>query len=150
VGFSKYTNQAPHPGKTVPFPLRGLRNPDGSSPVLHVEHLGEENRPYWLEMLARSTAKARAAAQLAGTPAEIDRANRDDREENRQTVIDHSARRIENAFHDDGAPATDKDIAAIVRAIPDVDFLQLWVFVNNPHAFRDYPIAEDPAALAEK
>jgi hypothetical protein len=138
MSFSNYTNQAPRPGKLVPFPLRGLRNSDGSSPVVHVEFLGETNRPYWLEALAKASAKARGAVQTSNTPTEIDRANRDERQENRQAVIDHSARRIENVFRDDGTPATDKDIAAILRAIPDVDFLQIWNFVHNPNNFRDY------------
>jgi hypothetical protein len=150
MAFGNYSKQAPQAGKTVPYVLRGLRNPDGTSPVLHVEHIGEANRAFWLEALAKMSARDRKGTQPGSTPAEIDRANREDREESRGTVASHSARRIENAFHDDGAPATVADIPAIVAALPDADFDRLWMFVQNHNNFRDYAIVEEPGKLAEK
>jgi hypothetical protein len=154
VGFSRYTKQGPQPGKTVPYTLHGLRNPDGTSPVLHVEYVGESNRGFWMEALAKASAKASANAKAVRgpgtTPTEIDRERRAARDDNRETIIAHSARRIDNAFHDDGAPATPADIRAIVMALPDEDLDQLWAFVQNHNRFRDYTITEDPVALAEK
>jgi hypothetical protein len=150
MAFGNYSKQAPQPGKTVPYPLRGLRNPDRSNPILHVEYIGESNRPFWLEALAHSSAKARSGVSPGSTPTEIARAVQEEREQNRESMISHSARRIENTFHDDGSPATEKDIRALVMALPDGDFDALWIFVQNHNNFRDYAIAEDPAKLAEK
>lgn len=148
MSFGKYKKQAPQSGKAVPYTLFCFRNPDGTSPVLHVEYLGESNRPFWLETLAR--AKAKTGAAIATTPTEIDRDRRTARDSNRETVISHSARKIDNAFHDDGTPATEKDLRAIVLAIPDEDFDMLFGFVQNHGNYREFVITEDPAAVAEK
>jgi hypothetical protein len=148
VGFSRYAKQGPQQGRTVPYPLRGLRNPDGTSPILHVEHIGEGNRAFWLDSLARASAKA--GKPSGTTPVEIDRARREARDDNREILISFSVRRVENAFHDDGTPATNADIRAIVMAIPDEDFDRLTVFVNSYNNFRDYTITEEPDKLAEK
>lgn len=150
MAFGNYSKQAPQPGKTVPYTLRGLRNPDGSNPVLHVEYIGESNRAFWLEALAKSSARMRGGWQPGATPTEIDRATREARDDNRETVIGHSARKIDNAFHDDGTPASVADLRAIVTAIPDADFDALWVFVQNHNNFRTYAVADDPSKIAEK
>jgi hypothetical protein len=150
MGFSNYAKQGPRAGKTVAFTLIGLVNPDGSSPMLHVEYIGESNRPFWLEALAKASAKVKAGFHPQSNPTEIDRARRADREDNRETLITHSARKVENAFHDDGTAATEKDIRAIVMALPDEDFDRLWMFVQNPDNYRSFTIAEEPTALAEK
>ncbi len=150
MGFSNYSKQAPQQGKTVPYVLRGLRNPDGSHPVLHVEHLGEANRPFWLDALAKSSARVRAGGRVEGTPVERDRAHRENRDDGRESVISYSAKKVDNAFHDDGSPATASDIRAIVVAIPDEDFDRLWTFVCSGDNFRDYSIADAPANIAEK
>lgn len=148
--FGNYSKQAPQPGKTVAYPLRGLRNPDGTHPIVHVEYIGESNRPFWLEALARSSARSRTGASMGSSPADIDRANREARDENREAVINHSARHLENVLFDDGTAATDKDIRLFVLAIPDADFDSLWMFVQNHNNFRAYSPVEDPAKLAEK
>jgi len=145
--FDHYTKQAPQQGRTVPYTLVALRNPDGSSPVLHVEYLGESNRPYWLESLARAQAKEKPSGT---TPIEIDRERRAQRDKNRATLAQHSVRRLEHVFRSDGTSATSADIPAVLAAIPDEDLDALWFFVQNPGNFRDYTFAETPAALAEK
>jgi len=147
--FANYTKQAPQSGATRPCVLRGLRNADGSNPVVHVEFLGRDNKPYWLELLAKTQEKMRVASSVS-SPAELDRKSREERAENRETVITHSARKLENVFHADGAPATDKDIALFVRSIPDEDFETLFTFASNSANYREYVIAGDPKAIAEK
>lgn len=147
--FSGYKSQAPKVGKTFKYVLRGLRNADGSHPAVHIEHLGEENKAFWLELLAKAQADARAAAS-ASTPAEMDKDRRESRALNRDRLIRHSARRLENVFHDDGTPATDKDISGFILSIPDGDFDALFAAAENPANYRDYPIAGDPATIAEK
>lgn len=148
--FGSYKSQAPKVGKTFKHVLRGLRNADGSHPAVHIEHLGEENKPYWLELLAKMKADAQAAVASSATPAEMAKDMGEERAQNREILLRHSARRIENVFHDDGAAATDADIAAFVRSIPDGDFDVLFRAAQNPNNFRDYPITGDPAAIAEK
>jgi hypothetical protein len=147
--FGKYSKQAPQTAVTRPCVLRGLRNADGSNPVVHVEFLGRENKPYWLELLSKTQDKMRTASSVA-SPAELDRKGRDEQAENRETVIKHSARKLENVFRDDGTPATDKEIALFVRSIPDEDFEHLFAFASTSSNFRDYPITGDPQAIAEK
>lgn len=147
--FGKYSKQAPQASATRPCVLRGLRNPDGSHPVVHVEFLGRENKPYWLELLAKTQDRMRAAASVS-SPAELDKKSRDERAENRETVIKHSARRLESVICDDGTPATDKDIALFIRSIPDEDFEILFGFASTSSNFRDYPVTGDPQAIAEK
>lgn len=150
MSFGNYASQAPKAGKTSPCVLRGLRNPDGSHPVVHVEYLGEENKAFYLEMLAKTQARMRAA-MVASTPAEMDRQAREERADNREVVIQHSARRLENVLHADGSTATDKDIAGFIRSIPDRDFDGLFAHAQNHNNFRDYPVAVgDPQAIAEK
>jgi hypothetical protein len=147
MAFSSYAKQTPQAGKTVAYTMRGLRNPDGSRPLLHVEHVGESNRPFWLEALARASARARAGAS---TPLDIDRAQREDREERREILARHSVRNVENVFHDDGCIATAADIPEILRSIPDHDIDELWTFVQNHNNFRSYSITESAEPLAEK
>jgi len=142
--FTKYAKQGPQQGKTVPWVLLGLRNPDGSHPIVHLEHLGEENRPFWLEMLEQAQAEQPPHTK---SPAEIDKRRRDARAENREIVIRHSARRLENVVRDDGALATDAEIALFIRSIPDGDFDDLLAFAKLGAPYREYP---EPKALAEK
>lgn len=137
--FGKYSKQAPQAGKTQPYTLTGLRNPDGTSPIVHVEHLGEENKPFWLEMLATASADNQP---LAKSPAEMDKRRRDNRAESREIVIRHSARKLENVVKDDGTYATDADLPLFIRAIPDGDFDDLLVFAKRDDTFREYPDAK--------
>lgn len=145
--FSKYAKQGPQLGKTVPYALLGLRNPDGSHPIVHLEHLGEGNRPFWLEMLAAAQAELPPPTK---SPAELDKRRRDTRAENREIVIRHSARRLENVIKDDGTVATDADLPLFIRAIPDADFDDMLAFAKRDAPYREYAIAESPKALAEK
>lgn len=147
--FVKYAKQAPQASTTRPCVLRGLRNPDGSNPVVHVEYLGRENKPYWLETLAKTPARQRAARSVS-SPAELDKMSRDDLAEQRETMINHSARKLENAIRDDGTPAVDADIPRFIRSIPDEDFELLFAFAVTSSNFRDYPVTGDPLAVAEK
>lgn len=142
--FSKYSKQGPQPGKTVEYTVYGLRNEDGTHPIVEVEHLGEENKPFWLEMLA---AAGTQDAPPAKDPAAIDKWRRDNRGKNRETVIRHSARHLKNVFRDDGTPATDADVPLFIRSMPDVDFDRLFDFVTLDTAYRDYPA---PKKTAEK
>lgn len=150
--YDHYSSQAPRAGKTSPCVLHGLRNPDGSHPVVHLELLGEENKTYHLEMLAKAGTRIRSAA-AASTPAETDRQNREERAENRELLIAHSARRIEHVLRRDGSRADEisrDEIARFVRAIPDRDFETLWNHSHNPFNYRDVPIVGDQQAAAEK
>ena len=149
MNFANYSSQAPATGKTIPFVFRGLRNPDGTHPTLHVEFLGEANRPFWMDVLSRSTTRTHSSSG-ASSAAEIDRMTRETRDQQREDVIKYSARGIEHVFFADGTAATSKDIAGFVRAIPDVDFDALWAFTNSPANFRPYRIAEPADSLAEK
>jgi hypothetical protein len=149
VSFGNYTSQAPKTGKTSPCVLRGLRNADGSHPVVHVEYLGEENRPFYLEQLAKAQTRMRAV-MASSTPADMDRQAREDRLDNRETVIQHAARKLENVFHVDGSLATEADISGFIRSIPDRDFDQLFAHAQNHNNYRDYPIVGEPQAIAEK
>lgn len=147
--FGNYTKQAPQAAVTRPCVLRGLFNPDGSHPVVHVEFLGRENKPYWLELLAKTTEKVRTASAVS-SPAELDKKSRDERAENRETLISHSARKLENVIRADGTQAADKDLALFIRSIPDEDFDILFNFASTSSNFRDYPVTGDPQAVAEK
>lgn len=145
--FGNYSKQAPQAGVTRPCVLHRLRNADGSHPVVHVEHLSRDNKSYWLELLAKTQDRARSVSAIS-TPAELDRKDREERADNRETMIRHSARRIENVFHADGSPAGEKDLAGFIRSIPDEDFDTLFAFASSSGNFRDYPITGDPQAIA--
>lgn len=140
--FTTYARQAPQPGKTVPHTLTGLRNPDGSHPIVHLEHLGEENRPFWLEALERAQAESPPPTK---SPAELAKRRADNRAENREIVIRHSARKLENVLRDDGTPASDADLPLFIRCIPDDDFDDLLAAAKRDTEYRG-----DPTALAEK
>jgi hypothetical protein len=148
VSFGNYQSQAPKPGKLVAYTLYGLRNPDGSSPVLDLEHLGRENRGWWAETLGES---GTSEPSYGNTPSELNRAHHDRVAKYRQKIASHSARHLRNAFHGDGAPATDEDIQDFIATIPEVDIIQLWAFVNNPQPWREYPLpTAKPETVAEK
>lgn len=142
VSFGNYTQQGPKAGKLVEFTLFGLRNEDGSSPVLDLEHLGRENRGWWTETLSASAAVEQT---YGNTHSELNRAHNDRVARYRDQIARHSARHLRNAFKADGTPATDADIADFIAAIPEVDVIHIWAFVNNAQPWREYPL---PAAKA--
>lgn len=146
--FSNYNQQGPKAGKLVAHTLRGLRNPDGSSPILDLEHLGKENRAYWQELLTSAGTRAQT---YGNTISELERADRDETAYRRDQLARHSARHLRNAFHEDGSPATDADIVGFIQALPDEDLQSLWIFANAPYPWREYPLGTaKPSEVAEK
>lgn len=128
--FSNYERQGLRPGKTVPYEVTELVNEDGSHPVVHLEHMGAANKSLMQAMIAK------AGSEEKGDECEM--------------VIAHSARRLEGVYFADGGSATDADIPAFIRALPYLALLRLVRFVCDDANYCEYPIATPPQALAEK
>lgn len=136
--FENYEKQGLRAGYTVPYEVTELRNPDGSHPTVHLEHIGRINPTFIQWALANAGGEQK--------PPNRDEALRDERE----LMIAHGARRLENAFRSDGSLATDADLPAFIRAIPLMAFERMTAFVGEEKNFCEFPIASDPQALAEK
>ncbi len=141
MAFEQIRSAGLKPGKTVPLILNMLPG----EPVIHVEHLGDENTGF----LNDAIAKANAKAALGTKGQKLSRAKLDEmREKNRATLAKHSVRSLE-AKHSDGRAATDKDIPEFVDALP-ADVVDIVVqFVNDAENFRDR-MESKPEDLAEK
>jgi hypothetical protein len=113
-------------------------------PVLVVRHLGETNKPFMNDALARAGSSS-VGKKKRLTTAEI-AANRLD---NRETVAKYAIVNLKNVFDDDGKPATVSDITDVVMALPDDVFDTVLRFVSDPDNFRDRPLG-DAAAIAGK
>jgi hypothetical protein len=150
VSFRQLSEQAPQQGKTVPFtlPLRAKNGPM----VLHVEHLGDTNVAYYHEMISEIQRSGVMPAQRRRdlTPPAIHQALIDARKRKRETVIRHCVRSIENVWHDDGSEATHDDIPALIWALPDDVFDDVWKFAEDPSNFRDVVAFADPKEVAGK
>jgi hypothetical protein len=131
--FSNYEKQAPRAGQTVAHEVTELRNPDGSHPVVHLEHIGRTNASF-MEWVLASAGKS------------ADEQKRDERE----LMIEHSARKLERAYFSDGTLATDADLPAFVRAMPLAAFERMASVAMDAANYCEYPIAIAPQALAEK
>lgn len=144
MSFRKLEAQTVEVAKTVPLVLNQLRG----EPVLHVEHLGETNKPFWNDALARANATAGISSgkRMKITDAKI----RETRLKNRELVAKYSVRGLENVFHDDGKPAGAEDIRDVVFALPDDVFDAVLGFVSDPNNFRDVEIEGDAEDLAGK
>lgn len=134
--FSNYEKQAPRSGQTVPYEVTELKNPDGTHPIVHIEHIGDSNETFVEEMLARAGAD------------EVDETHAAKLATARDRVIRHAARRLERVFFSDGTQATDADIPGFVRALPVRAFDRMARFAMSEAPFVE--IATDPQALAEK
>lgn len=139
--FSNYAGQGLQFGKTVAYPVTELVNADGSHPILDVEHVGQANTSFIEELIA--TAKADDKEESPLRLADAVRANRD-------RLSKHAVRHLRNTFFSDGAEATDAAIPAFIDALPAIALERLLAFVSDPRNFCAYPIAEKPAAVAEK
>lgn len=140
--FSHYAEQGMQFGTTVAYEVTELVNADGSHPIIHVEHLGSTNASMLEELIARASVDEKDAAAKPSI-VEVNRLNR-------ESVARHSARRIERVFLGDGTAATNADIPAFISALPVMAFDRLMRFVLAEGNFCKFPIAEKPAALAEK
>jgi hypothetical protein len=139
MGFEKIRRAALVPGKTVPLKLDMLPG----SPVIHIEHIGDENATWINSRVAKANAESPRAKKKV-TVKSLNEAT----EERRQEIIDHAIRNIE-ARHDDGTPATKADIPLFGAALP-ADVVDLvWVFAHNAANWRD-EMEGDPKELAEK
>lgn len=137
--FSNYAEQGMHFGKTVPYEVTELVNADGTHPIVHLEHLGETNISLVEESLAQAGSEQDAPADTLARLAS-----------SQETVIKHSAKRIERVFFADGTPATDADIAGFIRSMPPRTFHRLLSYAMNAANFYKQVITSDPGALAEK
>lgn len=137
--------------KVVRYVVRQLRTQHGS-PVLLVEHLGETNQGWWLDVLARATAADDNTPKSGGklTAQALAKAVTESRARNRGIVAKHAVRDLDNVFWGDGSAAVKDDIPALIDALPDDVFDALWAYVNDADHFRDYTIADSPANIAEK
>lgn len=131
--FDKYARQGLHTGKTVSYEVTELRNPDGSHPIVHLEHLGAANKTLMQALIARAKASEEGEAV-------------DDRE----LLARHAVRHLENVFLDDGTAASEESIPAFVAALPFLAVLRMVRFVSEDANYCEYPIADDPKAIAEK
>ncbi len=144
MAFRKLEAQAIPEALVIPVVLHDLK----PSPTLWVEHMGETNKGFWQDALARANV---AASVGAGKRTRITDAKvKEARLKNRELVAKHSVRRMENVFHDDGTPAKAEDIRDFVFALPDDVFDKLLEFVSDPNNFRDEPIVGDASELAGK
>lgn len=144
MGFD-YTRQELPPGKTVPFVLDMLPG----KPVVHLEWLGETNKTWMSDQLARANAKKHAAKKIEKTLTEHDIVEM--REKNRVYLAKHSVRDLEAIHTDTKKAATKDDIPLFMKSIP-WDVVDLIVeFASNQENYREHdePLA-DPKDLAEK
>ena len=144
MSFRKLEAQAVPEAILVPVVLNQLK----PAPTFWCEHLGESNKGFWNDALARAnvTANVGAGKRTRITDAKV----KEGRMRNRELVAKHSVRRLEDVFHDDGTPASAADIRDVVFAIPDDVFDELLEFVTNPNNFRDVEIDGDASELAKK
>lgn len=154
--FGSVSQQALKPAKTVELVLNQLVIL-GEHPILVVQHLGESNKPFWNDALAKASANAADRGRNKKiTPAEIDAG----RAANRTTVAKFAVVDTRGFFHDytdrpgfpdHMKPATKADIPEIINALPNEVFDSVMSFVLNAENFRDHDGAfADPEALAKK
>jgi hypothetical protein len=153
--FGSVTAQHLQTGKTVELVLNQLVIL-GEHPVLVVEHLGETNKAFWNDALAKANVKATDGARRTKlTPADVIAG----RIKNREAVAKFSVRGTIGFYHDHAdrpgvpdpaRPATNVDIRDIVMALPDEVFDSVLAFVINGENFREHAIAGDPKELAGK
>lgn len=135
--FSNYEKQGAQAGKTVPYEVTELVNPDGSHPLVHVEHLGMANASIRQWVIARAGDKA-------------EEKNDDNFSQDRDLVAKHCAKRVERLFFSDGTQATEADIPDFIRKIPLQVFIRMRNFVQKEENFCEFPIASAPKDIAEK
>ena len=143
--FEYIAEQVVKPGKTVKFTLDMLQGPPShpEPPVLHVEHLGEGNAPYWQDAIARAEAKPTTPTDLMGAAGRLSR-----RERNRGLLAKFAIKKLE-AFRRDGTPATEADIPRFMAKLPGDVVDLVWAFCQDAENFRERPLAA-PDKLAEK
>lgn len=140
--FDNYAEQGLQFGRTVAYEVTELVNADGTHPIVHLEHLGIVNASVVEEIIARASANEKADE---GPKGPLETHARD-----REAMIKHSVRRLENTFKKDGTAATDADIPAFVNALPYKVLHRMMLHAVGEANFCKIPIAEKPAVLAEK
>ncbi len=140
--FEQFKKAVLMPGKTVPLRLNMLQG----EPVLHVEHIGDENVSYVDDIIA----KAHATKQVGVRGKKLSRKMlAESMVENRRIVAAHAVRHVE-ALHSDGRAATDADIPELVASLPDDVITTIYNFASDAENFRERPIEGDAKELAEK
>lgn len=151
MGFD-YSLQEMVSGYTIPILLDGLPG----SPVVHIEHLGPDNRTLLAEQIATANAtlaeaakatKKRIGKKQSDAPPVVDESWFQNRTASRrETLIKHVVRKLE-ATHTDGTAATDADIPAWVNAIPKATVDLLYELAEgNANFFRP----SEPKDIAKK
>lgn len=148
--FEKLAAQKVKPGKTVELVLNQLTSPHGA-PIIAIEHLGESNRQWWGDQIARAKASsAIRTSKKAKDDSISEEAIAAARMANRETLATYSVRHLVRVFHDDGTQATDDDIKAFVMSIPDDVIDSIISHATDPNIFRDVAIEGVPADIAKK
>lgn len=140
--FDQFKVAALKPGKTMPLVLDMLPG----RPVVHLEHLGETNAPFWADQIARANARnAIGSSKKKITKKDL----RELRQKKRDVLAKHGIRKLE-ALHSDKTPATSADIPDFVEAIPDDVVDVVFDYASNPDNYREIQIEGDPDEIAEK
>lgn len=147
--FSNYTKQGPGPGRTVPYEVTELRNPDGTHPIVHLEHLGRTNAS-WLEELLATAGKKDEKDEKDDDAAAAVKRELSDLSRSREVIIKHCAKRLENAFFSDGTAASDADLPGFITAMPPLAFERMFTAAANADKYCEYPVASAPEQIAEK
>ncbi len=145
MAFDHISKAALTPGKTIPLSLDMLPG----TPVIDVEHLGDENASYLDDEIAKANAKGVSAGSQKGkkvTPARLVEI----REKRRDIIAKHAIRHLKDVKHSDGKQATDAEIPAFAAALPGDVVDKIWDIVTDAELFRERSIDGDPKALAEK
>ncbi len=150
MGFSNYRRADLESGRTVSMVLDML--PGKVKPEIKVEHLGDENRTYLSDEIAKANA---SASRASGNKKKLMSKARiaEMKQQRRDELKKHIVREL-TATHDDGSPATNADIPAWVDSLPPDVVDLIYLFSLNAENFRtsDDEPEEDGAdkKLAEK
>lgn len=133
------------PGRTVPMVLDMLPG----SPEIQVEHLGDENRTYLADHIAKANAKASRSGGVAARKMVSKATIAEDQKQRRTDVAKHVVRDLK-AKHTDGRDATPTDIPEWVDSLPNHVVMMIYLFALNAGNFLDQVIEGDVKELAEK
>jgi hypothetical protein len=145
--FDYIADAALVPGKTVPYKFTQFIG----EPVVHVEHLGETNKTYLNEEIARANSSA-ALASSGGGKRVSKQLIKEQRDKRRKIYAKHAVRKLE-AKTKTGEAAGQDLIPDFVNSLPDEVFDVAWNFVRDPENFRELTIDADEdstKALVEK
>lgn len=154
MAFGSVASQSVSSGKTVELVLNQL-SILGDSPAFVVEHLGESNRAFWNDVIARANVNATDSRRGKLTEADIAAG----RAKNRANLAKYSVKDLRGFYHDvEGQPgtpdptkpATKADIVELLQALPNDVIDSVMTFVVNAENFRERPVLADAKTVAEK